>query len=912
MYFHVKLSPLLLSASFRGAIINLEEERRGVSVKLPKVYEPDQYEKAIYDLWEKTGVFTAHPERKAERFSISMPPPNETGTLSLGHALFLTLQDIMARHARQQGKDVLWLPGTDHAALPVNAIIEKKLAEEGTDKHAIGREEFLRRTRAFVGDSRETMLGQMRAMGASCDWSRLRYTLDDTLSRCVNETFMKMYEAGIIYRGHRIVNWDPNLETTIADDELEHESETTTFYTFQYGPFQIGTARPETKFGDKYVVMHPDDKRYAQYKHGDTFKAEWINGPVTATVIKDESVDPSFGTGVMTITPWHDHVDFDIAERHKLDKEQIIDFHGKLLSIAGEFAGLHIEEARGKVVEKLRSKGLVVKEDATYVHNVAINSRGKGKIEPQIKLQWFVDVNKPSVEWKGKKRSLKEVMRAVIDDADIGIMPKRFEKVYFHWIDNLRDWCISRQIWWGHRIPVWYRTNAEDEQQIHVGVTPPEGKQSEGWHEWEQDPDTLDTWFSSALWTWSTLIDQDMAKNSELSLAELLKKSPDYQAYHPTTVLETGWDILFFWVARMILATTFVTGEVPFKQVYLHGMIKAEDGKKMSKSRPESIVDPLVVIPKYGTDALRMALVMGSSAGNDMNWGWGKIEATRNFCNKLWNIARYIEGVTPEGQGTAVGSPKPASMADHWMLSKLQHTTDRMAANLAKYQFAEAYGALYRFVWDDFADWYVEASKIAPNTPLLNFGLQTILVLAHPFAPFVTEAIWQTVHAGDESLLALTAWPKVPRGDTKQSKAFEEIQTIVGEARQLATELQLHGHKLYYHDVPFITANAALVKKLARLDDVVEVEAGKGLQLTKTSYAAWLDVDNDTVHQHTASLKEQLASLESQATNLETRLANKAYVKQAPKAVVSQTKEQLQERRSQIAKIKDDLTRFIV
>jgi valyl-tRNA synthetase len=460
-------------------------------MNLPKTYEPGQYEADIYALWEKSGVFAAHPDSHKERFSISMPPPNETGTLSLGHALFLTLQDIMVRHARQQGKDALWLPGTDHAALAVNAIIEKKLAEEGTNKHDIGREAFLERTREFVAASRGTMLGQMRAMGASCDWTRLRYTLDDALNRCVNEVFIKMYEAGVAYRGHRIVNWDPNLETTVSDDEMIYKEEKTPLYTFKYGPFEMTTVRPETKFGTQYLVVNPQDKRYAKYKHGDTFTAEWINGPVTATVIKDEAVDPTFGTGVMTITPWHDRTDFEIAERHNLEKEPIIDFHGKMLPIAGEFAGLPILEARQKIVEKLRRKGLIAKEDQNYIHNVAINERGKGVIEPQIKLQWFVDVNKPAVAWKGKQRTLKEVLQSVIKDGDITIIPKRFEKIYFHWIDNLRDWCISRQIWWGHRIPAWYRTHVDGTTETYVGLTPPADDGKEGWNAWEQDPDTL-------------------------------------------------------------------------------------------------------------------------------------------------------------------------------------------------------------------------------------------------------------------------------------------------------------------------------------------------------------------------------------------------------------------------------------
>ena len=451
-------------------------------MKLPKVYEAGQYEDDIYALWEKSEVFVAHPDSQKEHFSISMPPPNETGTLHVGHALFLTLQDILARHARQQGKDVLWLPGTDHAALPVNALIEKALAEEGKTKHDIGRDIFLERTREFVGNSRDTINSQVRAMGASVDWTRSRYTLDDALNRCVNETFVKMYNDGLIYRGHRIVNWDPNLETNVSDDEVVYKEEQGKFYTFKYGPFEIGTARPETKFGDKYVVVHPDDIRYKQYEHGQKFTVEWINGPIEATLIKDEAADPKFGTGAMTITPWHSQTDFEIAERHKLDREQIIDFHGKLLPIAGEFKGMDISEARDKIVEKLKDKGLLVKIDENYAHNVALNDRGKGVIEPQIRLQWFVDVNQPVVSWKGKQLSLKQVMQAVINDSDIELIPKRFEKIYFHWIDNLRDWCVSRQIWWGHRIPVWYRKDTDGREETYVGVQPPTDT-SEGWHE---------------------------------------------------------------------------------------------------------------------------------------------------------------------------------------------------------------------------------------------------------------------------------------------------------------------------------------------------------------------------------------------------------------------------------------------
>jgi len=879
-------------------------------MKLPKVYEPNEYEKDIYALWEKSGAFVADPTSDKERFSISMPPPNETGTLSLGHALFITLQDIMCRNARQQGKDVLWLPGTDHAALAVNALIEKKLADEGTNKHDVGREEFLRRTREFVAGSRDTMLGQMRAMGASADWTRLRYTLDDALNRCVNETFIKMYDDGLIYRGHRIVNWDPNLQTNVSDDEVVYQEEQGKFYTFQYGPFEIGTARPETKFGDKYVVMHPDDERYKQYKHGDTFETEWINGPITATIIKDESVDPHFGTGVMTITPWHSQVDFEIAERHGLEKQQIIDFHGKLLPIAGEFAGMDIAEARPLIVEKLAGKGLLIDTDNNYVHNVAINERGKGVIEPQIRLQWFVDVNKPAVEWKGKRCSLKEVLQSVIRDQDITLIPKRFEKIYFHWIDNLRDWCISRQIWWGHRIPVWYRQDTDGNVETYVGQTAPADDGAEGFHEWEQDPDTLDTWFSSALWTWSTLVDQELAQDPSISLEELLQRSPDFQAYHPTSVMETGWDILFFWVARMILTTTYVTGQVPFKQIYLHGMVRAEDGKKMSKSRPESIIDPLTVIPKYGTDALRMALIMGVSPGNDQNWGWNKIETNRNFANKIWNIARYIEGVL-DGE-THIEKPAPKTQADHWILTNLQQSQEKIQQDLEQFRFSEAYDTLYHFIWDDLADWYIEVSKADPNKPLLAYLLEMILLLAHPFAPFVTETIWQTLGWESDSVLATKLLPKTLKSDTKAAAEFADLQAVVGEVRFIIKSLGASGVTMYHPGVDFLLDNADTIKRLSGLKDIKQVEAGSGLNLTSTKYPCWLDIDSGKAKAYVKKLAVKLAAQEQVVKQLEDRLANKAYVTNAPKAVVDETRTQLEKARKYAQKLSDEQERFKV
>ncbi|MEJ0002333.1 MAG: class I tRNA ligase family protein [bacterium] len=428
-----------------------------------------------------------------------------------------------------------------------------------------------------------------------------------------------MYDDGLIYRGNRMVNWDPKGQTVISDDELVYEERKGKFYTFKYGPFEIGTARPETKFGDKYVVMHPDDARYKNYEHGQKITVEWINGPVEATIIKDEMIDMDFGTGVMTITPWHSHEDFALAEKYKLDREQIIDKYGKLLPIAGEFAGMKIAEARDKIVEKLKEKGLLVSIDENYVNRVATAERTGGIIEPQIMLQWFVDVNK-KIPARGDK-SLKELMLEPVREKKINIMPEHFEKTYFHWIENLRDWCISRQIWYGHRIPVWYKAKG-NESEAYCGIEAPEG---EGW---TQDEDTLDTWFSSGLWTFSTL--------------GWPEKTKDLETYHPTTIIETGHDILFFWIARMILMSQYLLGEVPFKNVYLHGMVRTADGKKMSKSLGEKAIDPLSIIEKYGNDALRMAMIIGNTPGNDLKLDENDIRGYAKFANKMWNASRFV------------------------------------------------------------------------------------------------------------------------------------------------------------------------------------------------------------------------------------------------------------------------------
>jgi len=728
-----------------------------MKLKMDSRFDHKGVEEKIYKKWEKSGYFNPDKlikdgitKKSAKHFSIVLPPPNVTGNLHVGHAAMLALEDIMIRFNRMRGLKTLWVPGTDHAAIAtqskVEGIIYKK---EKKTRHDLGRDEFLKRVEEFAKESHETITNQVRRMGASVDWSREAYTLDEERSLAVRTAFKNMYEDGLIYRGARIVNWDPKLQTTVSDDEVERVEEKSTFYYLKYGPFTIGTARPETKFGDKYVVMHPSDKRYKKYKHGDEIKVDWINGKVTATIIKDKAVDMDFGTGVMTITPWHDLTDFEIAERHNLDKEQIIDSKGKLLSIAKEFKGMHIKKARPLIVAKLKKKGLLAKEDKDYIHNIAINSRGGGIIEPQIKEQWFVDVNKKFTlkdshikgVKSGQEVSLKELMQRAVRSGQIDILPVSFEKIYFHWIDNLRDWCISRQLWYGHRVPVWYKGD-----KIHVGINAPKGTG------WEQDPDTLDTWFSSALWTFSTL---GWPKNTN-----------DLKEFHPTSVLETGYDIIFFWVARMILMSGYHMGNIPFEKVYLHGLVRDGQGRKMSKSLG-NIIDPVDLIEKYGADAMRFSLIVGAGPGSDMKLSEDKVRGYRNFATKIWNASRFVLMNYDEELKT-----KPVyTKADKANLEQLKKINKKVTDDIEAFKFHSAADAIYHYFWHTFADKIIEGSKkrLHPDNKASDRAaaqkvLMTILTdslkMLHPFVPYVTEAVWEKIPDANkgQKLLMVEKW----------------------------------------------------------------------------------------------------------------------------------------------------------
>ncbi|MFH1444795.1 MAG: valine--tRNA ligase [Candidatus Peregrinibacteria bacterium] len=884
---------------------------------LSKAYDPKACEDKIYALWEESGAFTANAKSKKEPFVISMPPPNATGQLHLGHAVMLALEDIFIRFARMQGKEALWVPGTDHAAIATESVVIKKIQKEEKIKDPrahYGREKLVAKIAEFVDISRSTIRSQVRKMGASCDWSRERYTLDASLNRCVNEVFKKMYADELIYRGQRIVNWDPKMQTTVSDDEIEYVEEKTTYYTFQYGPFQISTARPETKFGDKYVVVHPDDKRYKQFKDGETFECEWINGKITATVIKDDkAIDPTFGTGCMTITPWHDMTDFDLAERRDLSREQIIGFDGRLLDVAGEFADMSIEEARPKVVEKLKEKGLLVKVDENYEHRVAVSYRGKGIVEPQIKEQWFIDVNKPAVAWKKKKLSLKQVMQDVIRSKDIQIIPERFEKVYFHWIDNLRDWCISRQIWWGHRIPVWYKGDEK-----HIGIDQPKG---EGW---EQDPDTLDTWFSSGLWTWSTLIDPALAEDTSLSLQDLLKNSPDFQKFHPTSVMETGYDILFFWVARMILMTTYATGQIPFKHVYLHGLVRTRDGKKMSKSDPATCIDPLEIIPKYGADALRLAMIVGQSPGNDFRLYEEKIGGYRNFINKLWNASRFVlmqcekAGIDPSSI-TKLPDLASLSLADRAVLHASEVLIEDATKGLEEYRLSDVGERLYAFVWDFFCDWYLELSKGNANHAVLVHVLRRILKLLHPYCPFATEELWSFLKPKEAGLLICEQWPAV-KAERKNPEALRDFQIlidVISAIRSLraeygvAPEAKIIAYLFSDDHLTFLQSQKEHVERLAQLIGL-RFEKPRGdvgvasafLKCAEVHIALEGAVD---IKKLKDDLQAECLQLQKFLAGVRAKLDNEHFMARAKPEVIATEKQKLADAEAKISKIEERL-----
>lgn len=718
--------------------------------KFTKPYNSIEVEPRIYKKWLASDYFNPN-SLKGKPYTIIMPPPNANAPSHVGHALGYTIQDILIRYHRMRGRKTLWLPGSDHAGFETQVVFEKKLEKAGTSRFKMTREEFYQKCWDYVQENKHISEEAVKRLGASCDWSRNIFTLDPEIIKIVYATFEQMHKDGLIYRSGRICNWCPKHQTGLSDLETKYEEKIEPFYYFKYGPFTIGTSRPETKFGDKYVVMHPDDKRYKKYKPGDTFTAEWINGSVKATVIKDGAVDMEFGSGVMTITPAHDLADFEIALRHGLDKEQVIDSRGKLLPIAGEFAGQKILDARPRIVEKLKDKGLLEKIDEKYKHSVQVCYKCGSLIEPQIVPQWYVKMTEAP---KGKKMSLRDMALKALDKGEIQILTKKFEKIFRHWMENIRDWPISRQIWWGIPIPVKYclecgESLIDTKDKINACTKCSSNKL-------EKDSDTFDTWFSSGQWPYATLMANDKKNGTK-----------DAKTFYPTQVMETAWDILFFWVARMIMFSYYKTGKPPFEKVYLHGLVRDKDRQKMSKSKG-NVVDPLGVIDLYGADALRMALVFSTAAGNDIPLAEDKIAGMKKFANKLWNISRFILSNVEKTDWKFEAKTK----ADKEILTKLEQVASSATKHLDNFRLHEAAQTVYHFTWHEFADIYIEQSKeqlkdekLKENTSkLLLHVFINIVKLLHPFTPFITEEIWNTLTENGllkkKDLLIVSSWPE--------------------------------------------------------------------------------------------------------------------------------------------------------
>lgn len=699
--------------------------------KYKSPYNPKATENSIYEKEMNSGYFT--PENLVKDFPAQYtkgtwttitPPPNANGRLHAGHALDVTLKDIIGRYKRMNGYKVLMLPGSDHAGFETQVVYEKKLEKEGRSRFGMDRDLLYKEIYDFTIGSKDTILGEVKRIGASYDWSRDTFTLDEKIVDGVQDTFIRMYNDGLVYRSKRDVNWCSKHQTSLSDVETSSKEFVDTFYTFKIGEFEIGTARPETKFGDKYIVVHPDDARYSKYKHGDKFEAEWILGPTAFTIIKDESIDMEFGTGAMTITPWHSGIDFQIAKKHGLDMVQVIDEYGKLMDIAGPLKGLRaITEGRKRVVEILEQKGLLVKKDEKYTHSVPVCYKCETPIEPQLKDQWFV-----------KMAPLAEKALVASQKGEINFVTDQFRKTYEYWMSNPIDWNISRQIVWGIRIPAWFKNKGTPEEEYYIGKDIPKG---DGW---VQDVDTFDTWFSSGQWPVATLG---------------FTGGDDFKKFYPTQLMETGRDLVFKWVPRMVIFGLYLTGKVPFTDIYLHGMTLDNKGQKMSKSKG-NVMSPIDIADEYGMDALRMSLVVGTTPGNDIPVSKDKVNAYKKFVNKLWNIARFVLENTK-----GVNIDVKIDIKNTYV-ERITEVKSVIAKHIDTYQLHLAAEELYHYVWHEFADVVIEEVKkdlTDANKGMLRYMLKEILTMAHPFMPFVTEEIWGDVRGeGEVELLLVKGW----------------------------------------------------------------------------------------------------------------------------------------------------------
>jgi len=859
---------------------------------IPKTYDPQSFERKWYAYWEEHNLFHDAADESREPYSVVIPPPNVTGQLHMGHALDNTLQDILVRYQRMRGKNVVWIPGCDHAGIATQAKVEESLRAEGTNRFELGREKFLARVWDWKQQYGDRIMYQLRMLGASCDWERERFTMDEGCSRAVREVFVSLYEQGLIYQGTRITNWCPHCTTAISDIEVDHETEEGHLWHLRYridgtdDYVEIATTRPETMFGDTGVAVHPDDERY---KHlvGKTLILPVVERRIP--LFADAYVDPAFGTGAVKVTPAHDPNDFEMGLRHKREPLVVINADGTMGEGAGKYAGLDRYECRKQLVQELAEIGALVCTEK-HEHAVGHCSRCKTTIEPLVSKQWFVrmeDLAKPAI--------------AAVKDGRIRFVPERFTKIYENWLENIRDWCISRQLWWGHRIPAWHCEDCGETSVSSEDITACMHCGSTHIH---QDEDVLDTWFSSGLWPFETL---GWPEDTE-----------DLRHFYPTATLVTGYDIIFFWVARMVMMGLRFGGDVPFRDVFIHGLVRDSEGRKMSKSLGNGI-DPVEVIEKYGADTLRFMLITGNTPGNDMRFYWERVEAARNFANKIWNASRYMLMNLEGADDTFVPEESDYTLADRWILTRSAETARAVTANLENYELGEAGRAIYEFLWSEFCDWYIELTKArlydkenvrAKNTALyvLRTVLERTMRLLHPFMPFLTEEIWQKLpHEGRSIMRA--PWPEVDEKeiDAEAEAAMTAIMEVIKVTRNLRAELGtppgkksalllrvrdaaladvFAAHTDYFHALASASEVIFLAEDAPDPENVVTgALAGAAVYLP---LAGLIDVEKET-----ARLTKERDNLEKEIARLSGKLANAGFTSKAPAAVVAAEREKL-------------------
>ena len=877
-----------------------------MSENISKVYEPQNFEKNIYEFWEKNHYFHADVNDKGEPYSIVIPPPNVTGQLHMGHALDETLQDILIRYHRMRGFNTLWMPGCDHAGIATQAKVEESLRKEGINRYQLGREKFLEKVWAWKEKFGSRIMFQLRSLGSSCDWARERFTMDEGCSKAVREVFVSLYEEGLIYRGTRITNWCPHCNTALSDIEVEHETEQGHLWHLRYpfedgsGYVEVATTRPETMLGDTGVAVHPDDERYKN------LVGKTLILPIVGRKIKlfaDEYVDKDFGTGAVKVTPAHDPNDFEMGLRHNLEQVKVIENNGTMSNNLGKYSGLDRYECRKQIVEDLKAEGVLVSTEE-HEHAVGHCSRCNTTIEPLISQQWFV-----------KMESLAKPAIEAVRAGRIKFVPERFTKIYENWLENIRDWCISRQLWWGHRIPAWYCDDCGKTSVSRVDLNQCPHCHSQNIH---QDDDVLDTWFSSGLWPFETM--------------GWPQKTQELNKFYPTSVLVTGYDIIFFWVARMVMMGLKFGGDVPFRHVFIHGLIRDRFGRKMSKSLGNGI-DPVEIIDKFGADTLRFMLITGNTPGNDMRFYEERVESARNFANKIWNASRFILMNIENLQNNFKPSSNDFTLADKWILSRLSKTAQGVTENLDKFELGEAARMIYDFIWSEYCDWYIELTKPrlygddinSKQTALyvLSSVLEKTLRLLHPFMPFLTEEIWQKLPHKGESIM-VSPWVLDSDFDELSEKSMNTIMETIKIIRNLRAELGVPPKKqseviLLVNDVSLakiINQNQIYLNKLAASEplkflNVNDSKPEHALSGVVEGVEIFLPLEGlIDVEKETARLQKELDKLKKNIESTQNKLNNEKFISKAPPEVIQSERDKLAAAQEKINSIEDRIKTF--